>query len=270
MMSQSILSMKMESLSHQVQKVKFVVLVRTSCGAITTTQKQQMKSSQSHQMVYLECMCICFQCVSLKFRLEKLIKECSRNNGTKSFFSFFLHVSCHIYLSRFHTGDVGRVNANGWLSVTGRIKEQYKLENGKFVVPTPIEDAIGMSRFIDRVVVTGANRPHNVVLIVPEWAAIREELDVDEEVSEEEIVNDVRLKTLIDEELRQSCAKLKKFEIPKAWMFVAPFTVANNMLTQKQSTRRHKVIEAYKDAIGHLYDGEASDAGVGMQVPKAA
>eukprot|EP00529_Nitzschia_sp_RCC80_P017867 CAMPEP_0113495474 /NCGR_PEP_ID=MMETSP0014_2-20120614/29629_1 /TAXON_ID=2857 /ORGANISM="Nitzschia sp." /LENGTH=843 /DNA_ID=CAMNT_0000389375 /DNA_START=149 /DNA_END=2681 /DNA_ORIENTATION=- /assembly_acc=CAM_ASM_000159 len=170
----------------------------------------------------------------------------------------------------FHTGDVGRVNANGWLSVTGRIKEQYKLENGKFVVPTPIEDAIGMSRFIDRVVVTGANRPHNVVLIVPEWAAIREELDVDEEVSEEEIVNDVRLKTLIDEELRQSCAKLKKFEIPKAWMFVAPFTVANNMLTQKQSTRRHKVIEAYKDAIDHLYDGEALDAGVGMHVPKAA
>lgn len=151
------------------------------------------------------------------------------------------------------------MDEDGWLTVTGRIKEQYKLENGKFVVPTPIEEAIGMSRFIDRAVVCGANRPYNIVLLVPEWMAIREELGVGDDVLEDDLVNDARLKTLLDEEIRQSCAKLKKFEIPQQWILVAPFTVANNMLTQKQSTRRHKVIEAYKDAIGILYGDEPAE-----------
>ena len=48
----------------------------------------------------------------------------------------------------FLTGDLGRISSDGWLKVTGRLKEQYKLENGKYVCPTPIKEAIGMSRFI--------------------------------------------------------------------------------------------------------------------------
>ena len=60
---------------------------------------------------------------------------------------------------------MGKMDAEGWVTVTGRIKEQYKLENGKYVVPAPIESAIGMSRFVNQVVVCGANRPHNVALL---------------------------------------------------------------------------------------------------------
>ena len=61
---------------------------------------------------------------------------------------------------------MGQRTEDGFVKVTGRIKEQYKLENGKYVAPTPIEEAIGMSRFITQVVLVGANRPHNIVLIV--------------------------------------------------------------------------------------------------------
>lgn len=153
----------------------------------------------------------------------------------------------------FHTGDLGRLDENGWLKITGRLKEQYKLENGKFVCPTPIEVAIGMSRFIGQVVLCGANRPHNVALIVPEWGAIRTELEIGQEIEEEELANDERVRELIDEEIRTSCYQLKKFEIPRKWEFVAPFTAANNMLTPKMSIRRHKVIEEYQDLISQLY-----------------
>uniref|UniRef100_A0A7S4EPR5 AMP-dependent synthetase/ligase domain-containing protein n=2 Tax=Pseudo-nitzschia australis TaxID=44445 RepID=A0A7S4EPR5_9STRA len=157
----------------------------------------------------------------------------------------------------FHTGDMGKMDDDGWVSVTGRIKEQYKLENGKYVVPTPIESAISMSRFINQVVLCGANRPHNVVLIVPEWPAIRAELGIGDDVADIELANDTAVKKLIDNEIIQSCAKLKKFEIPKEWAFVAPFTAANNMLTPKMSIRRHKVMDAYEELISSMYNDDA-------------
>jgi long-chain acyl-CoA synthetase len=158
--------------------------------------------------------------------------------------------------TRFHTGDLGRLDADGWLRVTGRIKEQYKLENGKYVVPTPIETAIGTSRFISQVVLHGANRPFNIALLVPEWNSIRAELNIGETVTEEELAADERVHRLIDGEITSHCSKLKKFEVPTKWSFVPPFTAANNMLTPKMSIRRHKVVEVYDDVIGGLYGDE--------------
>ena len=172
-------------------------------------------------------------------------------------------------LFRFHTGDMGRMDEDGFIKVTGRLKEQYKLENGKYVVPTPIEEAIGMSRFISQCVLYGANRPHNVVLIVPDWVSIRAELNIAEDVSEEELANDTRVTMLIDAEMQESCDKLKKFEVPTKWAIVAPFTAANNMLTPKMSIRRHKVIETYADLIAKLY-GDEEDASESAQKEEVA
>ena len=157
---------------------------------------------------------------------------------------------------RFHTGDLGRMDEDGWVRVTGRIKEQYKLENGKYVVPTPVEQCIENSRFITQVLLVGANKPHNVALIVPEWPVIRNELGYDHSAAEEEVAKDPKLRELIDEEIQQSCSKLKKYEIPRDWAIVAPFTAANNMLTPKMSVRRHNVVAAYKDVIANLYGEE--------------
>lgn len=168
----------------------------------------------------------------------------------------------------FHTGDMGKMDTEGWVCVTGRIKEQYKLENGKYVVPAPIESAIGMSRFISQVVVCGANRPHNVALLVPEWPVVRKELGIEDDITDDELANEMAVKELIDNEIIDSCTKLKKFEIPKEWAFVAPFTAANNMLTPKMSVRRHKVMDAYEELISWMYDNdpivtEAADGSVG-------
>ena len=121
------------------------------------------------------------------------------------------------------------MDEDGFLKVTGRLKEQYKLENGKYVCPGPIEEAISLSRFITQVVLCGANRPHNVALIVPDWGAIRNELGVEEGVSEDELVNDERVKDLIHGDIEEQCKELKKFEIPRDVAFVAPFTAANNI-----------------------------------------
>ena len=172
----------------------------------------------------------------------------------------------------FHTGDLGKLDADGFVAVTGRLKEQYKLENGKYVVPTPIEESISMSRFISQVVVCGANRPHNVALIVPDWVVIRSELKLADDVDEETLVNDKEVRGLIDEELRVHTYKLKKYEVPQNWAFVAPFTAANNMLTPKMSIRRRHVIQHYDSIVGDMYgdDQFASGAYDGHKEEKVA
>jgi len=153
----------------------------------------------------------------------------------------------------FHTGDLGRLTIEGRVKVTGRLKEQYKLDNGKYVCPTPIEEAIGMSRFITQIVLCGANRPFNVALIVPDFVAIRSKLGIDESVLTDQMVCDPKVQALINTDIIEKCTKLKKYEIPQEWSFVAPFTASNNMLTPKMSIRRHIVVKEYEDVIAYMY-----------------
>jgi long-chain acyl-CoA synthetase len=155
---------------------------------------------------------------------------------------------------------MGKMGEDEFIAVTGRLKEQYKLENGKYVVPTPIEESIAMSRFISQVVVCGANRPHNVALIVPDWVAIRSAMNIADDVDEETLVNDKEVRGLIDEEIRVNAYKLKKYEVPRNWAFVAPFTVANNMMTPKMSIRRKIVINVFQDIISYMYGDEVETA----------
>uniref|UniRef100_A0A7S3PYI5 AMP-dependent synthetase/ligase domain-containing protein n=1 Tax=Chaetoceros debilis TaxID=122233 RepID=A0A7S3PYI5_9STRA len=162
----------------------------------------------------------------------------------------------------FHSGDLGRMSEDNWVKVTGRLKEQYKLENGKYICPTPIENAIGMSRYITQVVLCGANRPYNVALVVPDWALIRNDLKIDDSVPEDDLVNDEGVKALIQSDIDDKCSSLKKFEIPQEVAFVAPFTAANNMLTPKMSIKRHMVVREYQDAISSMY-GDDIVAGAG-------
>ena len=169
------------------------------------------------------------------------------NAGPRIALSNLSHV-----LRRFHTGDLGTLDESGWLHVTGRIKEQFKLENGKYVVPTPIEEAIGMSQYIDQVVLYGTNRPHNVALLVLNEQAVEAELKTSDWTVQQ-------LQSLVDAEIAARCSRFKKYEVPTSWAVVDPFTVENGMLTPKMSVRRHQVVQANKEVIEVLYDEDSSD-----------
>jgi long-chain acyl-CoA synthetase len=71
------------------------------------------------------------------------------------------------------TGDLGHFDADGYLYITGRIKEQYKLENGKYVMPSVLEEALKLSPFIANVMIYGDGRPYNVALVVPDLQAVQ-------------------------------------------------------------------------------------------------
>jgi|HubBroStandDraft_1064217.scaffolds.fasta_scaffold01303_6 long-chain acyl-CoA synthetase len=155
------------------------------------------------------------------------------------------------------TGDVGQLDADGYLFLTGRIKEQYKLENGKYVVPSPLEELLKLSPYVSNVMVCGEHRPFNVALVVPNVAAIAqwaqtENLTFPSDV--DAMLVEPRVRALLEQELARCSAAFKGYETIGGFALIgSDFTVANGMLTPKLSLRRARVMEAYADVIAALY-----------------
>jgi long-subunit acyl-CoA synthetase (AMP-forming) len=72
----------------------------------------------------------------------------------------------------YRTGDLGRLVDGRFLKITGRIKEQFKLENGKFVVPAPLEDIYARGPFIAQSFLYGVNKVNTILLVVPNYVEI--------------------------------------------------------------------------------------------------
>lgn len=66
----------------------------------------------------------------------------------------------------FHTGDCGELDEKGFLQITGRVKDQFKTEKGKYVVPSPIEMKLSHNEFIEQVCVAGLGLPQPIALVV--------------------------------------------------------------------------------------------------------
>jgi long-chain acyl-CoA synthetase len=161
----------------------------------------------------------------------------------------------------FRTGDMGYVDAQGYVFITGRIKEQYKLENGKYVVPTPLEESLKLSPYVLNAMVYGDNRPHNVALIVANVPAVRkwaEEHSIAVSSDVDALLRDERVKALYRKEIAEQSNAFKGFESVKDFALIATdFTTDNGMLTPKQSLKRAKVFETYRAVFDALYAKKA-------------
>lgn len=155
----------------------------------------------------------------------------------------------------FRTGDLATLIDEEHLKITGRIKEQYKLENGKYVAPAPIEDAIMMSGAIAQCVLYGTGKPYNVVAIVPDYAFVAEALGIPNDPHAMCANHDVI--EFIDNELTQAIEVhgIKKYEAPKRFILIEePFSADNEMLTPKLSIRKPNVVKAYQHRLDALYE----------------
>ena len=164
----------------------------------------------------------------------------------------------------FRTGDMGFIDADGFLFITGRIKEQYKLENGKYVVPVPIEEAIKLSPWVLNVMVHGANRPFNVALVVADleklkvWAK-EKGIAVDAVPS---LLTHPDVKALYRDEIAKHTQEIKGYERVRDFALVAEdFTVDNGLLTPKMSLKRRNVVAQYESTLDELYTGTGPATG---------
>ena len=171
----------------------------------------------------------------------------------------------------FRTGDMGYVDAQGFLFITGRIKEQYKLENGKYVVPTPLEEQIKLSPYVANVMVYGDNRPYNVALVVAnvpavaswaESAHLAPPLPSDPDA----MLKDDRVRRLFKKEIEANSGEFKGFEGVREFALIADdFTTDNGMLTPSLKLKRRKVVETYGSVIEGLYGPAGARSGARAQ-----
>jgi long-chain acyl-CoA synthetase len=130
----------------------------------------------------------------------------------------------------FKTGDTGYIDADGYLYITGRIKELYKLTNGKYINPSYIENILLECEHIDQIYIYGDSKPYNIALVVT---------DLDEYE--------------IYDEIEKFSNRLKKYEIPQKIIKVSPFTFEEKLLTPKMSMIRKNIYDKYKKFINNLY-----------------
>ncbi len=154
----------------------------------------------------------------------------------------------------FRTGDLGKFTEEGALVITGRIKEQYKLQNGKFVIPTALEAAICRSRFIEQCMVHGDNLPHNIAIVVPNWPNVLERLALPADSPRAELAaKNKAVAELLSAEVLRECKDQKHYAIPAHVLVVSSnFTVENGMATPKMSLKRKNILHAYLHKIEEI------------------
>ena len=153
----------------------------------------------------------------------------------------------------FRTGDMGYLDPDGYLYITGRIKEQYKLENGKYVVPSPMEETLKLSPYIANVMIYGANKPHNVALIVPDSEALRT-WAAREGIELGDICRNPKVHELIRSEIETLSRDIKGYERVQDFVLCREdFTTENGMLTPTLKVKRRVVLERYGQELDALY-----------------
>ena len=160
----------------------------------------------------------------------------------------------------FRTGDLGSRDGDGFIAIRGRIKEQYKLENGKYVVPSPLEEQLQLSGYITNIMVHGEQRPHNVAVIVPDLVALNGWADkhglgdrsVEQLLEEDDVID------LIERELNRQSGPIKGYERVRGFVLTdEEFTPENGLLTPSLKVKRRAVMAKYGDQIETLYSRES-------------
>jgi long-chain acyl-CoA synthetase len=156
----------------------------------------------------------------------------------------------------FRTGDIGRLDEDGYLIITDRKKELLKTAAGKFVAPAPIENTLKTSPYITNAIVVGDTRKFVSVLIVPNFANIEATAQKagHDFATPTQMTGDPWVRDLLSSEIERLTAPLAQYEKPKRFALLEQdFTYAGGELTYTMKMKRRVIEQRYQDVIARLY-----------------
>jgi len=156
------------------------------------------------------------------------------------------------------TGDLGEIDDEGFLRITGRKKDLIITAGGKNIAPSAIEGIMATSKYIAQVCVVGDRRKFLSALVTFDQeniVAFAAEQGISY-ASVEELMSRAEVITLINAEVQERNRDLATFETIKKIAIVPEFTIDNGMLTPTLKVKRNVVMERHADLIGKLYADE--------------
>ncbi len=153
----------------------------------------------------------------------------------------------------FRTGDRGRLDEDGFLKITGRIKEQFKLLNGKYVFPASIEEDIKLLPLVANAMIYGEGKDYNICLIVPDFEVCARQTGKGADPAA--MVADEAVRKMIVDRITEALkGKYGSYEIPREFVLLSEdFTLENGMLTQTLKLKRKAVIDSFSEDIAAAY-----------------
>ena len=144
-----------------------------------------------------------------------------------------------------HTGDIGELDGDGYITITDRKKDIIVLSGGDNISPQRVEGVLGLEPEIAQAMVVGDGRKHLVALLVPS----EQTRELQTSSSDEHA-----LRKIIGDAVARANSTLSVIEQVRGFSVVDdPFTVDNEMLTPTLKNRRHKILQNYAEAIETLY-----------------
>lgn len=159
----------------------------------------------------------------------------------------------------FRTGDLGRIDADGVLTVTGRAKELIVTASGKNVAPAPLEDGIREHPLIGQVVVVGEGKPFVAALVtldremLPGWCESR---GITPALSGQEAAYDERVLSAVQEAIDAANGRVSRAESVRSFTILdTDLTEASGHLTPKLTIKRSVILKDFAADIDHIYSG---------------
>ncbi len=160
----------------------------------------------------------------------------------------------------FHTGDIGKLDSDGYLSITDRKKDLMKTSGGKYVAPVKVETVIAATiPYVSQVVAVGDGRKYVSALLtmdrdnLAKWAARKQLSDL----SYEELTQRPELRDTLERFMASANAKLERWETVKRFAILpSEFSVDDGGVTPNMKIRRKVIAERFADVVDALYDDE--------------
>lgn len=140
-----------------------------------------------------------------------------------------------------HTGDVGELDSENYLKITGRVKEMYKTSKGEYVAPAQIEFGFADNNFIEQICVAGGNLPQPIALLV---------LSELGKATDKQVV-----KQSLEETLKNLNPNLKSYErVQRMVVLREPWTVENNKMTPTLKIKRNVIEKEFAPKLESWYE----------------